>query len=132
MKQKQQRQAQRKRDLHRKKNPKSLEYLKKKKCGDPRQLKGFRSKLTALDISHYKQTESNEVDEPFRDAYFAANINKITTINRSLEMKQLHEKLGPVSASLPHVLLHKEKIFKTIIDFINDEAHKWILHDAVG
>ena len=129
---KQQKQAQRKKDLYRKNNPKSLEYLRAKKDGDPKQLKGFKSKLTILQMTYFKQSDPNEIDETFRDSYFAAKINKMSTINRSIEMNILKESLGPFCASLPHILLHKKKIFKIIIDFINNEAHRYILHDAVG
>eukprot|EP01084_Bolivina_argentea_P012879 24121_1 len=129
---KKQKQKQRTYDINRNRKPKTLEYLKSKKSGDPRQVKGFKSKLTILQISYYKQQESNEEQLPFRDSYFAAKINGMSAINRSLEMKLLQNKLGPLCVSLPHVLLHKKTIFDTIIQFINNEAHKHILRDAVS
>ena len=69
---------------------------------------------------------------PFRDSYFAAKINKICHENLSLEIKALQERVGPLCGSLPHVLLYKERIFRSIIDFINNEAHRNSLRDAVG
>ena len=128
---KQSKQEQRRHDIYRNRTPKSLEYLRAQKVGNARTIKGFRSKLTILSISYHKQQESNEEDLPFRDSYFAAKINKLSAINRSMEMNKLKEVLGPLAASLPHVLLHKRKIFDTIINFINNEAHRDILRDAV-
>lgn len=128
----QQRDSQRRRDLAKKRRPKSLEHLKARKFGDARQVKGFKSKLSILEVAYYRQQESNEESETFRDSYFAAYINKMSTINRSMEMNALINKIGPFCASLPHVLLHKKQIFDGIIEFINNEAHQHILHDAVG
>ena len=133
-KQQKQRHLQRKRDVQSKLKPKSVEVLKAQKSGDPRQLRGFKSKLTSLEVAWYKQVsfESNEESAPFRDSYFAAKINAVCHDNRSLEMRELQSRVGPLCGSLPHVLLHKEEIFRTIIAFINDEAHKWLLRDAVS
>ena len=62
----------------------------------------------------------------------ATKLNSMYAQNRSLEMRALRDLLCPLAASLSHVFLHTEQTFHANVNFINNEAHLGLLHDAVG
>ena len=124
--------GQRKKQFKLSKQPKNLEYLRKIKSGDSRQLKGFASKLSILKVSIHRRKENNEFDSTFRDSYFASKVHHIIRYNKSLEIGQLQLKLGKLAASLPHVLLHKREIFNILIEFISDKKNKHVISDGMN
>ncbi|ETN98145.1 hypothetical protein RFI_39372 [Reticulomyxa filosa] len=122
---------QRQRSKRTKKQPKSLEYWRNLKAANPRQVKGLKSKLSILQVSHHRRAESNSFDETFRDSYFASKVKQIPQMSRSVEMFELQDELGPMAASLPHVLLHKQQIFQCLMTFLSNEHYRSLVRHGV-